>query len=151
MRTNTDRSIPAKLRGPGKPESPANESLPRPSSDLSAKQASLQPEQAKDKKKAGSFLSRLSMIGNKKKGEYIDDDISEISDLRTEGANATAFSSDVGGGGYIPHHKEPPRYIRVRAHNKKVKEFNRMFLAQELVGTQVSNISFSCDRIYSCI
>ncbi|KAH6660834.1 WD40-repeat-containing domain protein [Truncatella angustata] len=82
------------------------------------------------------------MIGNKKKGEYIDDDVSEISDMRTEGANAIAFSSDVAGGGYIPHHKEPPRYIKVRAHNKKVKEFNRTFLAQELAGTKVSNHSW---------
>lgn len=139
MRTNTDRSISSKLRGPGRPESPANESLPRPSSDLAAKQATAQPELGKDKKKTASFLSRLSMIGNKKKGDDVDDNISEISDLRTEGANAVAFSAEVGGGGFIPHHKEPPRFIRIRAHHKKTKEFNRMFLAQELVGTQVRN------------
>lgn len=86
--------------------------------------------------KKGGFLSRLSMIGGKKKEEGIPDDESELSELRTEGANAVVFSSAIGAGGYIPHHKEPPRYIRVRAQNKKVKEFNRMFLAQELVGTQ---------------
>lgn len=84
----------------------------------------------------GGFLSRLSMIGGKKKEYGLQDDESEISELRTEGANAVAFSSAIGAGGFIPHHKEPPRYIRVRAHNKKIKEFNRMFLAQELVGTQ---------------
>lgn len=84
----------------------------------------------------GGFLSRLSMIGGKKKEGGIQDDESEISELRTEGANAVAFSSAVGAGGFIPHHKEPPRYIRIRAQNKKVKEFNRMFLAQELVGTK---------------
>lgn len=137
MRTNTDRTIPAKLRGPGKPESPANEPLPRPSADLAAKQALAPPEMSKDKKKTASFLSRFSMIGSKKKGDDIDDDVSEISDLRTEGANAIAFSADVGGGGFIPHHKEPPRFIKIRAHNKKIKEFNHMFLSQELVGTQV--------------
>ncbi|KAK9771765.1 putative WD repeat-containing protein C3H5.08c [Seiridium cardinale] len=140
VRTNTDRAISSRLRGPGRPESPANEPLPRPSSDLSSKQAISAPEQVKDKRKAGSFLSRLSMIGNKKKGEDADDGDSEISDLRTEGANAIAFSSDAGGAGYIPHHKEPPRYIRVRAHSKKAKEFDRMFLAQELVGTEAPNL-----------
>ncbi|EFX05336.1 WD repeat protein [Grosmannia clavigera kw1407] len=40
------------------------------------------------------------------------------------------------GGGFIPHHKEPPRYIRVKAHDKKTREFDRMFLAQELIGTR---------------
>lgn len=84
----------------------------------------------------GGFLSRFSMIGGKKKEEGTQDDESEISELRTEGANAVAFSSTVGAGGFIPHHKEPPRYIRIRAQNKKIKEFNRMFLAQELIGTR---------------
>jgi WD40 repeat protein len=50
--------------------------------------------------------------------------------------NAHVFSSSVGANGYIPQHKEPPRYIKVRAHNKKTREFNRMFLAQELSGTK---------------
>lgn len=54
------------------------------------------------------------------------------------GADAHVFSSVVDAAGYVPHHKEPPRYIRVRTTNKKNqdREFNRMFLAQELVGTQ---------------
>lgn len=53
------------------------------------------------------------------------------------GADARVFSSVVDAAGYVPHHKEPPRYIRVRATNKKNqdREFNRMFLAQQLVGT----------------
>ncbi|KAI1770435.1 WD40 repeat-like protein [Hypoxylon cercidicola] len=135
VRTNTDRSIASRFRNPVRPDSPANEGLPRPSSDLSAKQITTQPDVFKDKRK-GRFLSRLSMIGGKKKDEGIQDDESEINELRTEGANAIAFSSAVGAGGFIPHHKEPPRYIRIRAQNKKVKEFNRMFLAQELIGTQ---------------
>lgn len=46
--------------------------------------------------------------------------------------NASVFSSSIGANGYIPQHKEPPRYIKVRAHDKKAREFNRMFLAQEL-------------------
>ncbi|KAF3005291.1 hypothetical protein E8E14_008344 [Neopestalotiopsis sp. 37M] len=136
VRTNTDRAIPPKLRGPGRPDSPANESLPRPSADLAAKQSPLQPEHLRDRRKPASFLSRLSMIGNKKRGDDMDDAASEISDMRTEGANAVVFSSDIDFNGYIPRHKEPPRYIRVRTHHKKEKEFNRMFLAQELVGTE---------------
>ncbi len=50
--------------------------------------------------------------------------------------NAHVFSSSVGANGYIPQHKAPPRYIKVRAHNKKIREFDRMFLAQELSGTK---------------
>jgi WD40 repeat protein len=85
-----------------------------------------------------SFLSRFSIIGGKKKDQFvdIDDDESELGDQRTEGMNAHVFSSSIGANGYIPQHKEPPRYIKVRAHNKKTREFNRMFLAQELNGTK---------------
>ncbi|KAI0148426.1 WD40-repeat-containing domain protein [Xylariaceae sp. FL1272] len=72
------------------------------------------------------------MIGGKKKdSDNTADEESEFSEQRTEGANAVAFSSAV----YIPHHKEPPRYIRVRSHNKKTKEFDHVFLAQELTST----------------
>ncbi|KAI5919024.1 WD40-repeat-containing domain protein [Camillea tinctor] len=136
VRTNTDRSIAARFLNPTRPESPANEALPRQSSDLIAKSSTSQLDPPKDKKKGGSFLSRLSMIGGKKKGDDFFDNESEVSLQRTEGANAVAFSSTVGAGGYIPHHKEPPRYIRVRSHNKKFREFDRMFLAQQLVGTR---------------
>lgn len=77
------------------------------------------------------------MIGGKKKeSEPADEDESEQGDSRTEGMNAHVFSSSVGANGYIPQHKEPPRYIKVRAHNKKEREFNRMFLAQELAGSK---------------
>ncbi|KAK8058613.1 WD repeat-containing protein [Apiospora phragmitis] len=103
-----------------------------------SQRSSLQPPHPSltRKKKKSNFLSRLSMIGNKKKDDDDNDNASEFSERRTEGANAVVFSSSVEAGGYIPHHKEPPRYIRVRSHNKKLKEFNRMFLAQELVGTR---------------
>lgn len=131
-RTNTERSIASRLLNPTRPESPSNESsVPRPGPDLPAKHPAAQPDSTRDKKKGVSFLSRLSMIGGKKKGGDIQDDESELSEQRTEGANAVAFSAAV----YIPHHKQPPRYIRVRAQNKRVKEFDRIFLAQELVGT----------------
>ena len=85
-----------------------------------------------------SFLSRFSIISGKKKEQSIDvdDDDSELGDARTEGMNAHVFTTSIGASGYIPQHKEPPRYIKVRAHHKKEKEFNRMFLAQELTGTK---------------
>lgn len=65
-----------------------------------------------------------------------DDNESELGDHRTEGMNAHVFSSSIGANGYIPQHKEPPRYIKVRAHHKKDREFDHMFLAQELSGTK---------------
>ena len=85
-----------------------------------------------------SFLSRFSIISGKKREQVdsVDDDESELGDIRTEGMNAHVFSSSIGANGYIPQHKEPPRYIKVQAHNKKQREFNRMFLAQELTGSK---------------
>ena len=77
------------------------------------------------------------MIGGKKKDDDVLDNESELSEQRAEGAQSLAFSSAV----YIPHHKEPQRYIRVHAQHKKEKEFNRVFLAQELVGTSSSSSS----------
>ncbi|KAK5635952.1 hypothetical protein RRF57_011664 [Xylaria bambusicola] len=136
-RTNTERSIASRLLNTARPDSPSNDSIQRPGPDISNKLSSAQPDLAKDKKKGVSFLSRLSMIGGKKKDDDILDNESELSEQRTEGANALAFSSAV----YIPHHKEPPRYIRVHAQYKKDKEFNRIFLAQELAGTGFSSSS----------
>ncbi|KAI2638319.1 WD40 repeat-like protein [Xylaria nigripes] len=132
-KTNTEHSNALRRLNSTRPESPANESLTRLSADNNRRSA-LYPEPARDKRKGVSLLSRLSMLGGRKKNSDILDDESEQSDHRTEGANAVAFSSAV----YIPHHKEPPRYIRVRTQHKRTKEFNRIFLAQELVGTRPS-------------
>ncbi|ANB12224.1 hypothetical protein AWJ20_473 [Sugiyamaella lignohabitans] len=41
-----------------------------------------------------------------------------------------AWKADVVG--YIPNTPVPPKYVHVRAHRKKNREFNRVFLAQEL-------------------
>jgi hypothetical protein len=66
-------------------------------------------------------------------------------ELRLHGSASRVFSrtslasgGPLPGGGYVPRHKEPPRYIRTRANNKRNREFNHMFLAQELVGTRPS-------------
>jgi len=81
------------------------------------------------------------MRGIKKKDAGGLDSDSEIgSETRMDGSNAVVFGQSLagpfGGAGFTPHHKEPPRYIRTKANNKRIREFNRMFLAQELVGTQ---------------
>ncbi|KAJ0274572.1 hypothetical protein COL940_009258 [Colletotrichum noveboracense] len=120
MRTNTDHTVPPQLRRP--PDS----ALPDP--EQPTKLAVHAFDAPKNKKVGGSFLSRLSMRGGRRRD---DDEESVFSDQRTEGNNAHVFSSVIGSG-YIPIHKEPPRYIRIKAHNKKNREFNRMFLAQEL-------------------
>lgn len=76
------------------------------------------------------------MRGSWRKDDDLHDSDSELGDLRTDGTNARALTSVMGaGGGYIPLYKEPPRYIRVKAHNKKTREFNHLFLAQELMGS----------------
>lgn len=81
------------------------------------------------------------MTGRRKKDMGDLDSDSELgSEARMDGINARVFSqtfsNPLTGGGYVPHHKEPPRYIRTKASNKRIREFNRMFLAQELVGTR---------------
>ncbi|KAK3374556.1 WD40-repeat-containing domain protein [Podospora didyma] len=120
----------------------AAEGLPRHSSDLAAKTAALASDVPKDKSKKGpSFLSRLNIRGTKKKDAGDLDSDSELgSEIRMDGVNAHVFSQvlsrPLAGGGYVPIHKEPPRYIRTRANYKKTREFNRMFLAQELIGTK---------------
>jgi len=111
------------------------EGLPKPSADPPVRNSLSTGDAFKDKSKRGSsFLSRLSMRGSRKKelGDF-DTDSEVGSEARMDGANARVFSQAVG---YIPHHKEPPKYIRTKAGHKKEREFNRVFLAQELVGTK---------------
>lgn len=146
-RTNTESSLskPSRLRSPvaaAATDGPAQalDSLPRQSTDAGTKQSASGADAAKDnKKKGGSLLSRLGIRKTKTGDESVGDDESEFSnEPRMNGADAHVFSSIVDAGGFVPHHKEPPKYIRVRAQHKKNqdREFNRMFLAQELVGTQ---------------
>lgn len=86
-----------------------------------------------------SFLSRF--IGsNKKKGsvESYNDAESEIGDgPRAEGMDAQVFSQPVENLGFVPKHAQPPGYIKVRSKFKKEKEFNHVFLAQELRKSKV--------------
>ena len=55
----------------------------------------------------------------------------EYDGKRAKGTNAETFSHPIG---YVPKFPEPPKYIKVRARGKKEKDFDRVFLAQELKG-----------------
>lgn len=76
--------------------------------------------EAKDTKKRVSFFAKLR--GKDKLTEDFLETPEEVS--RTEGAYACTFSGR--------HAAENPNYIRVRARNKAKKDFNNLFLAQEL-------------------
>lgn len=72
------------------------------------------------------FLSRL-MRKKSSASRDDDDDDDEIDGVkdRDEGCNANVV-------GYVPNVPTAPKYIWVKSHRKKNREFNRMFLAQEL-------------------
>lgn len=129
--SNTEPTIAQRLLNAGRPDSPTPDSIGRPSHESNP---SAGPDTIKERKKGPSFLSRLSRRGPFKKDDDGHDSDSEFGDAgRTDGTNARALTSVMGaGGGYLPLHKEPPRYIRVKAHNKKSRSFNHLFLAQEL-------------------
>lgn len=134
-RTNTDHSIPQRLRNNApRLDSPSATDLV----DFTPKTSSPLGDSWKDRRggKGVSFLSRISMPGRIKKRSDLDSD----SDVGTDGSSARVFSQAIAapgaGGGYIPRHKEPPRYIKTKAYNKTEREFSRLFLAQELIGTK---------------
>lgn len=81
----------------------------------------------KEKKKG--FLSRF--LGNKSKDDAPDpsDNVSEMMDHREAGSYAEVFSQPIG---FVPKFPAPPRYIRVKAQNRKKRDFDRLFLAQIL-------------------
>ncbi|KAL8740712.1 MAG: hypothetical protein Q9190_006618, partial [Brigantiaea leucoxantha] len=139
-RTHTSNFLPAQPQRqrsgmsseePGTPEPAAST---RTSSEPTVSRTDTSGSGAKDRKKGVSFLSRI--IGSKKKDAQpeVNDDESEVGDKRTEGTDADVFSQPVGSSGFIPRFPSPPKYIKVRSHGKKEKEFNRIFLAQELRG-----------------
>ncbi|ODA77023.1 hypothetical protein RJ55_07540 [Drechmeria coniospora] len=130
-------SITHRLRNSARSESPTVEN--GNANEMANKPPSVVIDAPRDRRKGPSFLSRLGMRGSwKRDGSAVDSD-SEMGDVRTDGSSAQAMTSIIGaGGGYIPLYKEPPRYIRVKPHNKKGREFNRLFLAQELQGSRQS-------------
>ena len=77
------------------------------------------------------FLERF--IGSKKKeiAPEAHEDDADVADRRAEGTDADVFSHPIG---FIPKYPAPPKYIKVRSRGKKDKDFNRVFLAQQLRG-----------------
>ncbi|KAK3400790.1 hypothetical protein B0T20DRAFT_494875 [Sordaria brevicollis] len=143
---NGSNSKPPKhLRKDSRPESPGllmssteggggSGIIGRKDSDLSNAKPNT-PDVNKSKSK-NFFLRSLTLRGrssNSSKYADFDSDSEFGGDPRMNGFNARVFSQAVG---YTPHHKEPPRYIRTKAANKKERDFGRVFLAQELVGTR---------------
>ena len=76
-----------------------------------------------------SFLSRFIGSNKKKVTPDASDNGSEADDLRHEGMDAQLYVNNLS---FSPKIPQPPAYIKVRAKFKKEKEFDRLFLAQEL-------------------
>jgi WD40 repeat protein/ribosomal protein S27AE len=82
--------------------------------------------------KAVTFLSKL--MGGKKKSSdqaIVDDEI-ESNEPRVEGTDAHVFAQSLDNMEYNPRHPQPPAYIKVRSKFKTKRDFDRVFLAQEL-------------------
>ena len=72
-------------------------------------------------------------MGNKKKDdENAIDDKSESNEGRPEGNDAEVFAQPVDNIGFSPKQHQPPAYIKMRSKYKKERDFDRVFLAQEL-------------------
>ncbi|KAK2605871.1 hypothetical protein QQS21_003711 [Conoideocrella luteorostrata] len=135
--SNTEPTIAQRLLHSARADSPTRDSLQRQSIDSQGKALNASLEVTRDRRKGSSFLSRLAIRGAWKKDDDMHDSDSELGDLRTDGSIARALTTVGGaGGGYIPLHKEPPRYIRVKPHNKRCRDFSHLFLAQELLGAR---------------
>jgi WD40 repeat protein len=73
------------------------------------------------------------MGGKKPREDTFDpkDNESEISDNRPSGMDAEIFSQPLG---FMPTFPPPPKYIKVKAQNRKRRDFDKIFLAQVLLG-----------------
>ncbi|KAK9247636.1 WD40-repeat-containing domain protein [Lipomyces tetrasporus] len=99
------------------------------------------------RRKHVSFLSRITGQHNGKRHDDSDSDeygpnhtLDKSGHRRSEGYNAAIFSQPIG---YVPQFPEPPKYIRMRSHGKVSKEFDRLFLAQELYRKPIDSDSQS--------
>jgi WD40 repeat protein len=73
-------------------------------------------------------------MGNKKKDEtdVVADEEANSNEGRPEGTDAEVFAQPVDNVGFNPRRPQPPSYIKVRSKHKKEREFDHLFLAQEL-------------------
>ncbi|KAF2137469.1 uncharacterized protein K452DRAFT_257519 [Aplosporella prunicola CBS 121167] len=85
---------------------------------------------SKDKRKGVSFLSRI--MGNKKKDEDISANEEELGQFRPEGMDAELFSQPIDNVGFNPRHPQPPDYIKIRSRFTTERNFDHVFVAQEL-------------------
>ncbi|KAJ5782486.1 Oxo-4-hydroxy-4-carboxy-5-ureidoimidazoline decarboxylase [Penicillium paradoxum] len=132
QRTNTQKSIPLKLLGKASYEAEAvGSDYSQPEQGSAPGDSSPISKPSKEKKKGVSFLSRI--IGTKKK-DQVSDAEDEISEPEA-GRMSIDTSNPIG---FIPRHPAPSKYLKVRAHYKKDKTFDRVFLAQELEGSSPS-------------
>lgn len=77
-------------------------------------------------------MSRILGSSKSKEEQYeATDNVSELMDNREAGTYAEVFSQPIGLG-YQPSYPAPKRYIRVKAQNRKKRDFDRLFLAQIL-------------------
>ncbi|KAG6036336.1 hypothetical protein E4U41_005743 [Claviceps citrina] len=134
--SNTEPTIAQRLLQSARAESPTRDGLRRQSTDSQAKATNPMIDASRESRRKGpSFLSRFAIRGVRKKDEDMNDSDSDPGELGTDDSTTRALTSVFeDGGGYIPLHKEPTRYIRVKRENKKTREFNHLFLAQELHG-----------------
>jgi WD40 repeat protein len=99
--------------------------------------------------KAVTFLGRL--IGAKKKSEdqaIAEEEEIENNEPRPEGTNAHAFTQPLDNVEFNPRHPQPPAYIKVRSKFKTRRDFDRLFLAQELYcGTQRKLVRTDSNRL----
>ncbi|KAG5976128.1 hypothetical protein E4U55_007500 [Claviceps digitariae] len=140
IRTNgsLEPTITQRLLQSAQADGPPRDTLLRKSTDSQVNAINPVTDASRENRRKGpSFLSRLAIRGARKKDDGMHDSDSEPDELRTNGITAKALALvDEDGGGYIPLHKEPTRYIRVKRHNKKSRELDHLFLAQELLGAK---------------
>ena len=125
----SSRPRPNQFAGPQSPG--AEDAEPRISMDPGVADREFGTPPTKDKKLRVSFLSRFKPSKRRDSATEFGGDVQEGTENRAEGADAAVFSQPIG---YIPRFLEPPKYIKVRSRGKKERDFNRVFLAQELRG-----------------
>jgi WD40 repeat protein len=131
QQNSQDRQVQSMILTTSAPESPSQNGYNSSNSlsqattlnNVSIKTSSQGSLKTKKATKQPKFFSRLL----KKKASHDDDDELDRENAkdRDEGWKAGVF-------GYVPNFPTAPKYIWVRAHKKKNREFNRLFLAQKL-------------------
>ncbi|KAA8910503.1 WD40-repeat-containing domain protein [Sphaerosporella brunnea] len=129
-RTGTENVIPKAMRNDGN-DDPEKSGAQGSNGGLPDNTKPNARTQGGGKKKGVSFFSRI--MGNKKKVADEEEEPEPVDgDRRTEGMDAAVFSQPIG---FTPTFPAPPRYIRVHASQKPQRDFNQIFLAQELSGS----------------